>query len=68
MQPMTTRLADLILNRPTLTDIAKEAGVSVSYVSACAAGRKPASNKLRRAAATVLRLPVTEIFPPEEGS
>ena len=58
-----TRLGDLVLNRPTLTQIAQEANVSVSYVSAVAAGRKPASSKVRLAAAKVLRLPPHEIFP-----
>ena len=60
-----TRLAELVLNRPTLTEIANEAGCSVAYVSAVAAGRKPASAKVRRAASKVLRLPVSEIFPEE---
>ncbi len=60
-----TRLAELVLNRPTLTQIANEADCSVAYVSAVAAGRKPASAKVRRAASTVLRLPVSEIFPEE---
>jgi transcriptional regulator with XRE-family HTH domain len=58
-----TRLAELVLSRPTLTQIAQEAGCSVGYVSAIAAGRKPASAKVRRAASRILNLPVSEIFP-----
>ncbi len=60
-----TRLAELVLNHPTLTEIAREARCTVGYVSAVAAGRKPASAKVRRAASKVLRLPVSEIFPEE---
>ena len=58
-----TRLAELVLNRPTLTQIANEAGCSVAYVSAVAAGKKPASAKVRHAAAKILNLPVAYIFP-----
>ena len=61
--PARTRLAELVLDRPTLTDIAAEAKCSLAYVSAVAAGKKPASAKVRRAASKVLRLPVSQIFP-----
>lgn len=58
-----TQLAKLVLTRPTLTSIAREADVSVSFVSAGAAGRKKASPKVRAAAAIVLGLPTDVIFP-----
>jgi transcriptional regulator with XRE-family HTH domain len=57
-----TRLAELTRG-PTLTEIAQEAGTSLSYVSAVAAGRKKPSPKLMAAASVVLRLPVEVIFP-----
>ena len=62
-----TRLAELVLNRPTLTQIADEAGVTLGYVSAVAAGKKPASAKVRRAATLILRLPVSQIFPEDQN-
>ena len=61
-----TALARLVLDRPTLTAIAREAGVSVSYVSHIARGRKPPSPAVMAAAVRVLRLPVSEVFPAHE--
>ena len=58
-----TRLAELVLDRPTLSRIAREAGVSRSYVSAIAAGHRPPSGKVKAAAVRVLKLDVEEIFP-----
>ncbi len=64
--PNENRLAELILNRPTLTQIAREAGVSVSFVSQIAAGRKKPTQAVQKAAAKVLSMPVDEIFGEEE--
>jgi transcriptional regulator with XRE-family HTH domain len=64
----STRLADLILGKPSLADIARAAGVTRSYVSAVAAGRKRPSPKVKLAAAEVLGLPVSAIFPDEEDA
>jgi transcriptional regulator with XRE-family HTH domain len=62
-----TRLAELVKG-PTLADIAREAGLSPSYVSAVANGRKRPSERLKLAAARVLNLPVSAIFPEGEGA
>ena len=68
MNPKTvTRLGALVLNRPTLTQIAREAGVSVSFVSQIAAGKKNATNAVKEAAARVLAMPVDEIFGKQES-
>jgi transcriptional regulator with XRE-family HTH domain len=61
-----TRLAELVLDRPTLAEIAREASVSRSFISAVASGRKKPSDKVKQAAAKVLRLPVAVIFPEED--
>lgn len=59
-----TRLAELVaLRRPTLRAIAREAGVSPSYLSSIARGWASPSEKVREAAVRVLGLPVEEIFP-----
>jgi transcriptional regulator with XRE-family HTH domain len=63
-----TRLGELILGKPSLADIARAAGVTRSYVSAIAAGRKKPSAKVKMAAADVLGLPVSAIFPDEENA
>jgi transcriptional regulator with XRE-family HTH domain len=62
--PPPTRLAELVsLRRPTLRAIAKEAGVSPSYLSQIAKGHVSPSEKVRAAASKVLRLPVEVVFP-----
>jgi transcriptional regulator with XRE-family HTH domain len=59
-----TRLAELVgLRRPTLRAIAREAGVSPSYLSQVASGYASPSQKVREAAVRVLGRPVEEIFP-----
>lgn len=60
-----TRLAELVLVRPSLSEIARQAGVSRAYISAVAAGRRRATPRVRAAAAVVLALPASYIFPEE---
>ena len=65
-QEAKNRLAELVLGGPTLTQIAREAGVSVSFVSQIAAGKKNATKAVQEAAARVLSMPVDEIFGEQE--
>lgn len=67
MNPTSNRLAEFVLDRPTLTEIAREAGVSVSFVSMVARGRRRPTAKVMAAASRVLRLPVGMVFPEESG-
>lgn len=48
----------------SLSDIARLAGCSLSFVSACAHGRKRPSAKVRKAAEALLRRPADELFAP----
>jgi transcriptional regulator with XRE-family HTH domain len=48
----------------TLSDVAREAGVTLSYVSACAHGRKRPSSRVQLAAERLLGRPADQLFPP----
>jgi transcriptional regulator with XRE-family HTH domain len=64
VNPTLTRLAQLTRSHHTLTEIAEAAGVTLSFVSQVAAGRKKPSEKVKLAASQVLGLAVETIFPP----
>ena len=62
------RLAELTVDRPTLTDIAREAGVSKSFVSKVARGHRKATTGVRAAAEKLLGVPAEVIFPDEPAA
>jgi transcriptional regulator with XRE-family HTH domain len=68
MNEPRTRLAAMVLRRPTLSAIAREAGVSVGLVSKIAAGKRKPTPRVRAAAAVVLGFDSEFIFPPEEAA
>jgi transcriptional regulator with XRE-family HTH domain len=61
------RLAELVRDRPTYSDIAREAGVSVSLVSKVASGERNPSDRVKAAASKVLGLSVAHLFPEPDG-
>jgi transcriptional regulator with XRE-family HTH domain len=61
--PEPNRLAELVGDRPTYSDIAREAGVSLSLISKVAAGKRNPSDRVKEAASKVLGLSVRTIFP-----
>jgi hypothetical protein len=46
----------------TLSDIARKAGVTLSFVSACAHGRKQPTTRVKAAAEALLGRPAEELF------
>jgi transcriptional regulator with XRE-family HTH domain len=47
----------------SLSDIARRAGCTLSFVSACAYGRRRPTRKVREAAEALLGYPAEELFP-----
>jgi transcriptional regulator with XRE-family HTH domain len=62
-EPTPNRLAELVGGRPTYSEIAAEAGVSVSLISKVAAGTRRPSDRVKAAASKVLGLSARMIFP-----
>lgn len=58
----TPPLAAFVEPKITMSEIAREAGVSVSYISRICSGETPASRKVREAAARLLGLPEHVLF------
>jgi transcriptional regulator with XRE-family HTH domain len=54
---------------PSLSDVAREANCSVSFVSACAHGRRRPTKRVREAAERLFGRPADELFPhwPDTG-
>lgn len=49
-------------------ELARDMGVSPSYLNDAIKGRRPVSSTLRKSAAAVLRVPQTMLMAPPEGS
>lgn len=61
----------LVLTAPprvTLSDIARKANCSLSFVSGCAHGRKRPTKRVMDAAESLLGVPAAELFPAWNGA